>query len=739
MVAIVTVFVWRSQPSRETASSPVSSLTDPQFVAEDQCKQCHASAFDAWAGSNHAKAMQAATLQTVLGDFSGTAFEGNGTQSKFLTRDGKFFVNAIGADGNAADFAVKYTFGVEPLQQYLLAMPGGRLQAYSVAWDMQQERWFDLNDAASADPKDELHWAQPAYNWNFMCAECHSTDVRKNYDPARHRYDTTFSQMNVGCQACHGPASVHMQWATRTGNEADALDAPGTFLPAVGRNLPASNEIETCALCHSRRSVVWGEYRYGSALMDTHVPVLLDAPLYFADGQIRDEVYEYGSFLQSKMYQKGVRCSDCHEPHSSKLRAAGNALCIACHNNSAPALRHAIDAGTLRKAHYDSPGHHFHSPGSPGAQCVDCHMPPRTYMKVQPRHDHSLRVPRPDLSAELGTPDACTSCHGDRTPDWAASRIAAWYGPNRRQEHTYGEALHAGRYRKPGAAQELASLIGNHEQPAIVRATALTLLQQYPTDSTLQLLAENLTDRAPLVRRAAASGFELLPPERRAAAALALLKDPVRAVRLEAARLLAGVDPDQLGENAASLNKAIVEYQASQRANADRPESQLNLGNLHAAQGQFAKAQAAFRAALHLDASFAAAYANLADLKAQQDQFAEAEAILRTGLKFRPEAAALHHALGLILVRRNERQQALAELDRAAQLAPENARYAYVHAIALHDVRDSKAGIAALKLALQRFPNDRDLLLALAGYASEVGDSTAAQSYIRRLRSIEGN
>lgn len=715
--------------SPAAAPSYAADFSDPgaAFVDEVQCTTCHAAEQRAWTGSHHATAMQAASAATVLGDFSDRQFGKDAARTRFIKRGDKFLVNTAGPDGRLADFEVKYTFGIEPLQQYLLELPRGRLQAFTTAWDTEHRRWFDLSPDVVGH-RDELHWTKPAYNWNFMCAECHSTQVQKNYDAAQDSYRTEFAQVNVGCQACHGPASGHLARMRS--------DKPSTQMFPTSST--AAAEIETCARCHSRRAVISAKYRHGAPLLDTHLPALLDEPLYYADGQIRGEVFEYASFLQSRMHAKGVRCSDCHEPHSLKTRVQGNALCTTCHNETTPALRHAVDTAGLKHKNYDSPTHHFHPAGSAGSQCIACHMPARTYMQLQPRHDHSLRVPRPDLSEKLGTPNACNGCHQDQSADWAAQNISKWYGADKNRQPTYGEALWAGRNRQTGAARALLGLAGDKGQPAVVRATALDLLRGYAGNSALMnVFGENLSDPDPIVRRTALLGLELLPPESRIDPVSPLLNDKVRAVRIEAARLLAGLPANVMGQQAPALDRAVAEYEASQRENADRPEAHLNLGNLYASRGEFAAAEAAYRDALKLDPRFAPAYANLADLKANGESLSAAEEILRAGLRSIPDSAVLHHSLGLIAFRQKKPQQALSELRRAVTLAPADPRYAYVYGVAMHDLSSPDEGLALLRSALERFPNDHDLLLALASYAHQRGDEADSARYIARLRAIE--
>ncbi|MEK7317303.1 MAG: cytochrome c3 family protein, partial [Candidatus Eisenbacteria bacterium] len=401
----------------------------PAFVGTATCKECHAGAYEAWRGSDHDLAMMVATAESVLGDFADATFTHQGVTSRFYRREGRYFVATEGTDGRPGEFEIAYTFGVRPLQQYLVPFPGGRLQALPVAWDTARRRWFHLYPDQKIPPADWLHWTRNGQNWNGMCAECHSTNLRKNYDPESATYATTWSDLNVGCEACHGPASSHLAWAKKPPEERQAADRG---LVVATRGISARRTVELCAACHSRRAEL-GDYDHAAAnLLDQMLPSLLDEGLYEADGQQKDEVYTYGSFVQSRMYARGLHCGDCHDPHAAKLRAPGNTGCVRCHNPAGAALREGIDGAGLLRKEYDSPSHHFHRAGERGSACVDCHAPPRTYMIVDPRHDHSFRIPRPDLTATTGSPNACNGCHANRSTAWASASVERWYGPNRR-------------------------------------------------------------------------------------------------------------------------------------------------------------------------------------------------------------------------------------------------------------------------------------------------------------------
>ena len=380
------------------------------FVGGTICATCHAAETARWEGSHHAQAMQVATPATVLGDFADKKLDHFGVVTTFSRAGEKFMVHTDGPDGSLHDYAIAYTFGVYPLQQYLIAMPGGRLQALGIAWDRRPkeqggQRWFHLYPDQKLPAGDRLHWTGRDQTWNYMCADCHSTNLNKGYDLTTNTYDTSWSDMSVSCEACHGPGSRHVAWAQM--HAAASPNAPGLsstdregltnwlkatdqghweMNPETGiarRTEPlASAEVDACAACHSRRRVIAKDALPSTPLLDSYAPADLEPGLYHADGQIDGEVFEYGSFVQSRMFHAGVTCSDCHEPHGLALRAEGNALCGQCH----------------MPAKFDTAEHHHHEPDSVGAKCVNCHMPTKTYMMVDRRRDHSLRVPRPDLS-----------------------------------------------------------------------------------------------------------------------------------------------------------------------------------------------------------------------------------------------------------------------------------------------------------------------------------------------------
>jgi len=715
-----------------TSCQRQADLGPATLVDEGACAACHAEETRRWRGSHHNRAMQVADDSTVLGDFDGTTFRAHGMTTRFWRRAGRFIVTTDGPDGRPADFEVRYTFGVAPLQQYLVALPGGRWQALSVAWDTARKRWFHLYPNERIDHTDELHWTKPSQNWNFMCAECHSTGVQKNYDPATDRYDTRWFQIDVGCQACHGPGSAHQAWA-RTRARGRAAGAAAMGLATDLRATNGTAQLEACGRCHARRSAITAEYVYGRPLMDTHLPALLEEGLYHADGQIRDEDYEYGSFLQSRMNAKGVRCTDCHDPHSGGLRAEGNALCVRCHNVQTPKVRAGIDVSELQSKGYDSHDHTFHVPGTPGSRCLECHAPRTTYMVVDPRIDHSFRIPRPDLSVRFGTPNACNGCHRDRTPQWAAGEIARRHPGYRPRPH-YGEALDAGRRGAPGAVAALIELIRDRTSPAIVRATAIELLARFPGALSGALTADVIRDPDPLVRRAVVEALESVPDSERRPWLTSVLRDPVRAVRIEAARVLAGtpdwVPPDSVRP---AFEDASAELETSLRANQDRVEGRCALAHLWWVRGRAAAAESTYRSALAFEPLPVLAVVNGADFYRATGREADAEALLRRGLAAHPGDPSTTQALALSLVRQGRKPEALGLLGSAA---PGQRELRYLYALSLEDAGRHSEALRVLEQALSSASGDRDILLTLASLHAQAGDRDRAVLYLRRLAAI---
>ena len=692
-------------------STPPVETGPATFVGGDACVDCHKQQHDEWQGSHHDLAMKSASSDTVLGDFSGTQFEYNAVTSEFTQRDGKYFVSTDNAVGEQQEFEISYTFGLEPLQQYLVEFPDGRLQALPIAWDSRPaedggQRWFHLYPDEPISHTDQLHWTGRQQNWNYMCAECHSTNLQKNYNLRADTFATTWTDINVSCEGCHGPASRHVRFAqdgtlpSDKGLQVDLDDAGNaTWQMDPLRGIASRSESrmqppiqpEACGRCHSRRAGMTNDYEFGQSLLDTHLPSLLTDPLYYADGQIRDEVYVYGSFLQSKMYQAGVSCTDCHNPHTAGLRSDGapSNVCSTCH----------------LPTKFATTEHHHHAPAD--VECVDCHMPTTDYMVVDPRRDHSMRIPRPDLSADIGMPNACNGCHEDKGAEWAAEATREWYGEP--VAGHFAHALHAATSGDPRANERLLAVVNDTAVAGIVRATALSLYTSPLSRQQAESVQRALRDADPLVRMAALRSLSVLPPDAALQWAVHLLDDPLLTVRIAAFDALSPAQDTLPAANRAAFEKAKRDFVGAQMAVAERPEAHGNLANAYAASGDFAAAESSYLFALEREPRAVALRVNLADLYRQMSREADAESVLRAGLDIDSADAPLHHSLGLLLVRMQREEEAVTELALAAQLAPLVARYTYVHAIALNSTGKTAEAIAVISRAVQSFPANFDI------------------------------
>ena len=732
LLILLSVGCSREEPAQEGSPAAEPALSaQAEYVGGAVCVGCHEQEATQWRGSHHDLAMQVANESTVLGDFDDASFTYNGIRSEFFRREGDFFIRTDGPQGTLEEFRVTHTFGVDPLQQYLVEFPGGRFQVTTLAWDSRPadaggQRWFTVYLEDGIDSDDPLNWTGVFQNWNSSCAACHSTNLLKNYSPDDDAYATTFSSIDVDCEACHGPGSLHAQAPEAWPLVLPADESRGWVFESgesiARRATPRASdaEIETCAQCHSRRSQLAEPLQAGQPLLHAFRPALLDAGLYHADGQILDEVYVYGSFLQSRMYAAGVTCSDCHDPHSNKLKLEGNAVCAQCHLAST----------------FETPEHHRHEVGESGSACVDCHMTARTYMVVDPRRDHSFRVPRPDLSKVTGAPDACTGCHEDKSAEWSAATLQQWFPEGRTGNDHYGEALAAGRNWQRDRAARLSSLVADTDQAAIVRATGLSLLAQQPDATTFDAIRTALDSGEPLMQLAAIDILGGAPGEVRLQLLRPLLSHPSLALRAAAARQLAFVIKQLPQGQRVDLDAALEEYKAVQAFNSDRPEGWVNRAALHVELDEMVQAEAALRTAIDRFPWFAASYLNLADQYRRDGRHAEAESLLVAATEASPDDPGAWFALGLAQVRGGQSDAAIEAFRRAVELAPDGPYYRYVLGVALNSTGLGAEAIAELERAYARFPAYRDIPLALATMHRDAGNKEAALRYARALLEI---
>jgi len=704
----------------ESATSDETPQTfDHRFVGDRTCQSCHQEQWDEWKGSHHHYAMALPDTESVRGDFSDVEFTEGSDRYRFYRQGEDFMVEAPGQDGQSQAYRVEYTFGWEPLQQYLVDIGKGKFQALHAAWDSEKQEWFSLYPDEKFEPGDWLHWTGGAMNWNTMCADCHSTGVSQNYIAEADSFHTSYFGITVGCESCHGPGREHTELMdSEEGSRASAERIRKDL--ALAGNPSQSIEISTCAPCHSLRQKLTNNFPHTGDYLDHYDPSLPHPETYFPDGQIREEVYVYGSFLQSRMHAEGVQCSDCHDPHSLQLKTNidDNSLCMQCH-----------------EPQYNSPEHHFHEPNTESSQCISCHMTGRYYMQVDFRRDHSFRVPRPDLSRTYDTPNACNGCHENRSPEWAAQAIEEWYGPER-PDH-FSAVLSRASAEGPEASEALTSLIADTAQPEIIRATAIWYLGQFSPQQHADLFRRELESESPLIRKSAAKALGNLPSEVRRTSLPAALDDSTRAVRLAAVSGLTEFEEASFGPALRqAFAQALDEYRQQLEVSAYFPQGQMNRGRFYEQRGETGKAIRAYRRAIEIDPHFNPARVNLAMLYNTQGRNDEAEKLLRTVTEQEPGFGRGWYSLALLLAEEGRLDESIPYFDKASQLISGDSRVHYNRAIALQTLGRPQQAKQAYRQALELEPDNPDYLYGIVTLYSQQERYSDALAYAEKLKRL---
>ncbi|MEO5675872.1 MAG: multiheme c-type cytochrome [Chitinophagales bacterium] len=667
------------------------------FIGDKKCGGCHKKEYDDWKISDHARAMLPANDGSVIGDFEDVSFSADGVKSRFFKEDGKFMVNTQGADGAYHDFEIKYTFGIHPLQQYLIEFPGGRMQTLRASWNAREKKWFHLYPSQSLDPHDWLHWSRGAQNWNAMCAGCHSTNLHTSYDASADSFNTTWDIVNVSCEACHGPGKKHAEYVS-SDHYRTKEKVSGSYL-VLNSNQSAEDQLVSCAPCHSRRMVVDENPFKSLQLLDHYIPEVPHTPMYAADGQIQDEDYEFQSFAQSRMYMHNVKCSNCHNAHSGKLLMAGNALCLQCHDKT-----------------LDSRDHTFHAANTEASECVSCHMPAKTYMVLDVRSDHSMRVPRPDQSVKYNTPNACNNCHAGKSPQWAAAQIVKWFGPNRR--YHFSDDLIPGTLGGSAAAGHLQKLARpDTNVPAIIHATALYYMSFSYGEANISALINGLKDPNSLVRYQALSTLKFYPYQQWKADGLPLLSDPVKGVRVAAANLWLEYG-DSMGNNdARAYGSARKELEAFLAMNAAEPSGRVMKADVQSRLKNYTAAEKDYLVALKMDSLLIPARINLSTMYDIEGKKDEALRQLKIASKIDPAHEQVNYYLALMYIEMNDRNAALGYFSKATATS-ENPRVFYNYGLLLEQMkRVNEAEKIYLKgLAIDSNDHDLNYIIALFYY-----------------------
>ncbi len=682
------------QPDNKNEDSKTDVMKTALYVGGEQCQSCHAGEFNDWKKSDHNLAMQHANDSTVLGNFNNATYISDGVTNKFFKKEGKYFINTQGDDGKNHDYEVLFTFGYYPLQQYLISFPGGRMQSTRVSWNTREKKWFHQYAGQKVYHKDWLHWTGNSQNWNTMCASCHSTDLQKNYDAVTDTYKTTWKDINVNCESCHGPGSNHIDFInSEVYKGGERIKNSGLD---YAKDTISQLQLNTCAPCHARKADLSQAMIHLGEIMDDMIPQVISDEFYFSDGQIKEEDYEYGSFAQSKMFHNNVRCSSCHNPHSGKLKIEGNNLCLSCHTPK-----------------YDTPEHHFHALNTEGAQCINCHMPAKTFMGIDNRRDHSFRVPRPDQSILYETPNTCNSCHKDKTQKWAADAIVKWYGPERK--YHFSDDLAPGSLLNDKSESHLVKLLTDTSQPEIARATAVEYLGKIQTQRSADALILALNDLKPLVRYHALRSLENFNADVWKQSAYICLTDKVRAVRIAAADLYHRLPKDDIPLSA----KSAYEPADSENKNYLYYQTDFSVGNVMVADyelqdGDYLNAIIHYVRGLKKDSLMNYARLNLAATYNSTGKNQEALKTLKEAATIDPANDRIFYNLGLLYNELGNVPLTLENFQKASRLNSQNPGLYYNYGLALQQQGKLKEAEQILLKGIGLSPQATNINYALA-------------------------
>ena len=700
------------------SKSDTAKKASAGYAGSASCRDCHKQAYDEWRNSHHGQAERPLSAVEDRAAFDPPHAFKHGTQNSDarIAPNGRHEIVTMSLKGERQVFSPERVLGVNPLRQFLVSAPGGRYQVTEVAYDPRSNQWFNVYGEEDRQAGEWGHWTGRGMNWNMMCAFCHNTGLQKNYRSDTDTYATTMVEMGVGCEMCHGPMADHVQWQK-------PRPQPAKGDPTI-RRFTKDQMRDACGGCHARRAELTGTFRVGDTFSDHYALTIPDdSDVFHPDGQIRDEDYEYAPFLGSRMNHSGVRCGDCHSPHTSKnIITNKDDLCLKCHAGPVPPAP-KIDPKT----------HSFHKTGTAGDHCVDCHMPQSIYMNRHWRRDHGFTIPDPLLTRELGVPNACTRCHADKSVDWSIDAVKKWYGPRmERPTRTRARVVAAARNGQSAAVSGLIKI--TREEPIPYwRAVATLLLRPWADDpNAFAALLACTQDTNALVRAMSARSLDPLVGTGRTnvePTLSRLLNDPVRAVRIDAAWSLRRT----LDTNS-PVAKDLLHYL---EVTSDQPSGLMQQGVFRVDRGDDASALKLFQRAVNWDRFSAPLRHALAVSLSLEGRSQEALAELQQGCKLAPRDAELRFKLALALNELNRLSEATVALEETVKLDPRFSRAWYNLGLARSQQGQPDQALEALGKAEGLEPASSQISYARATILARMGRTIEARTAAQRTLQLQ--
>lgn len=473
------------------------SLGASDYVGAAACAECHRAIYDAWQRSPHGRAMAVASPDTVLAATDGKpAVLADGTVS--FTRDGDAFIADITSPTSRERRKVDLVLASGRQHQlYVVKGADGALTLLPVVWSTRTKGWLPLSlyQAAELDPASPKYWG--AQDMGKGCVSCHLSQWYRRVDAGGVR--NAYVDLSINCEACHGAGAEHVR--RRRAGRTDEVYRDLSTLGSV-------EESRVCGGCHGFQLKRYVFPPAADGLPQIFVMSLLNDSLR-VDGTQHGTSYQYPAHVLSAGFRERVlRCKDCHAPHGLEARsktgesaqgAQSNKQCTACHEE--------LVAPAKVKAH----SHHS------AVHCVDCHM---SYSwigdddrKHQRTSDHSIAVPHPAESVAFGTPNACTTCHADKSDAWSLDALRKWKAKDALGVRDWVEAVALARKAAPGAALRLAKILSDRDAVPYLKASALDLLVlQRPDPGLVDTIAPYATDPDPYLRASAIRALDACDP-----------------------------------------------------------------------------------------------------------------------------------------------------------------------------------------------------------------------------------